>query len=153
MDLKINDAPVDTEIKEPVPGQKRRGRPRGSTNQNTQAKFAKDFAEDVNAGLKLVAMMWAAQDPICAGVLNEQSTAIAESLADLISQSARMRKMLANGIGIGKILPLLMATMPVITTVRLHHMGPREDEQQEVMGGPNNNTGWVNNIAGFPGPA
>lgn len=146
MDLTVTDAPDFLTKGEPKPGTRRgRGRPKGSTNQTTQAKFAKDFGEDLNAGLKMLALMWTPRDPMCAGVLDAQSEAIAESLADLLSQSARIRKVLANGLGIGKILPLMMAVSPVIATIRMHHLAPK-DEPSEEMQTPNNNTGWLNNM-------
>ena len=151
----LKDAPDTTDVKtEPVPGAKRRGRPPGSKNRNTasatQAKFAKDFAEDANAAIKLAALMWSSTDPMCAGVLNTQSEAIAESLADLISQSERMRRIIGNGLGFGKILPLLMAMSPVIATIKLHHLTPpQQEESEDFQRQPNNGTGWVNNIAGM----
>lgn len=143
MDIDIADATEPLTKSEPKPGQRKRGRPRGTTNQTTQAKFAKEFGEDLNAGLKMVALVWSPRDPMCAGVLDAQSETIADSLADLLSQSARIRKVLANGLGIGKVLPLIMAVSPVIATMRMHHFTPKEKASEEFET-PNNGTGWLN---------
>ncbi|QUH03835.1 hypothetical protein HUO13_26155 [Saccharopolyspora erythraea] len=123
---------------EPTPGDKprKRGRPRGSTNKQKQQAFARELGEELDAMLKMIAMLWSTRDPVCGGALNETSSLIANDIAELAASSARARKYLEQTMGLGKIVPLLMHLTPLIMTIREHHLSPKnsDDESAETHG-------------------
>ncbi|MGI8309045.1 hypothetical protein [Saccharopolyspora hattusasensis] len=119
---------------EPTPGDKarKRGRPRGSTNKQKQAAFAKEFGDELDALLKMIAMLWSTRDPVCGGALNETSSLIAGDIAELAASSTRARRYLEQTMGLGKLVPLLMHLTPLIMTIREHHLTPKNTDDDSA---------------------
>lgn len=115
---------------EPTPGEKgkKRGRPPGSGGTSRKDKFAKEFQSELDALLKMLAMMWSVRDPVCGGVLNNTSQQIAQDIAELAASSTKARKYLEQTMGLGKVVPLLMHLMPLLTTIREHHLTPKTED-------------------------
>lgn len=135
-ELAISDDIDDAMNKEePLPGDKpkRRGRPKGSTNRRNST-FVKEFSAELDAMMKMMAMVWSMRDPVCGKVLNETSQLIAQDIAELAATSVKAREYLERTMGLGKIVPLVMHLTPLLITVRDHHLMPRNEDVPD--GGP-----------------
>lgn len=125
----------ESDHKEPAPGEKkRRGRPPGS---GTGTQFKTQLTDEFDSLLKLLAMVWSTRDPICAPILNEQSTLIATDLADLASRSKWARKYLTQMTQLGAWMPLFLHLQPVLMAIHAHHVAPRFERER-----PPDDTGY-----------
>ena len=71
-------------------------------------------------------------DPVCGGVLAQQSGEIAEKLTPILCQSPAVVQWFQKGTSIIMYVDLLMALAPVATTVFAHHFSRREEMPPEV---------------------
>jgi hypothetical protein len=116
---------------EPSPGESiKRGRGRPS-----KASIESEIAGQLEALLKLMAMAWSMQDPICGPVLNNQSALIAQDLAKLAAKNKWARQYLTQTAQVGSALPLVMHMLPVFNAVRHHHIEPKLQEVREAQNG------------------
>lgn len=122
---------------EPEPGQKKRGRPVGST---TGARVETQLRDELTMMLKLGAMLWAQKDPVCAPVLNQQAELIAGDIAKFAAKSKWAKKYAEKVAGLGEIIPFMMHLAPVINVINTHHIQPareqRQAEEENVVTGP-----------------
>lgn len=113
--------------KEPGPGESvKRGRGRPS-----KASVEGEIAGQMEALLRLIAMVWSTADPICAPILNNQAALIAGDLAKLAAKNKWARKYLTQTASVGSALPLLIHTLPLANAIRQHHIEPKIQEMRE----------------------
>jgi len=98
----------------------------------SRATVQRQMSDELNAYAKMVALTWSMTDPECAGVLNEQSTAIAESLASLCARSDWLVERFQTTTMLADVIKLLHAALPLGRAVYVHHVAGRgqgDDEQ------------------------
>lgn len=125
LDFEIRESePTMKTVREPKPGQKKRGR-------RSNASIEAEIRDELTAFMQLAALFWSTRDDYCATVLNEQAPLIAEDIASLAAKSEWARKYLTKTLDMGKLIPLMMHTLPVLQAVREHHIAPRAGEEAE----------------------
>lgn len=100
---------------DPTPA--KRGRP-------SKSDIEREVAEELEALLKMIAMMWSMMDEDCAPVLDKQSKAIADSLAALLAKNPRLLERFKGMTGLGDWGTLFFATLPVIKAINKNHIAP-----------------------------
>lgn len=81
-----------------------------------------DIQTKVEMILAFVEFGWQAKDPICAPVLSENSSRIAEKMTNIIAKNPDMVKWFTKGGGYMDWMDLLMALMPVLKVAISHHI-------------------------------
>lgn len=99
------------------PAPAKRGRP-------SKSDIEREVAEEFEALLKMVAMLWALVDEDCAPVLDKQSKAIGDSLAALLAKNPRLLERFKNLTGLGDWGTLFFAVLPVLKAVNKNHIAP-----------------------------
>lgn len=124
MEFEILESEPTSVPKEPKPGQKKRGR-------RSNASIEAEIRDELTAFMTLAALFWSTRDDYCAAILSQQAPLIAEDLAALAAKSEWARKYLTKTLDMGKLLPLMMHTMPVLQAIREHHIAPKFEESAE----------------------
>lgn len=117
-------------VPDPAPGPGRRirtGRLRPAAR-NTALK--RRLTPELEFYTTLAAGLLSSVDEVCGGALNEQSQAIAVALATLLSRYPDLAaKIVASG-AMGDWIVLLRAILPVLTTVKNHHITRKVSSDQ-----------------------
>lgn len=101
--------------------------PGSSTDSKTYSvRITKKVREDIEGKvgllLTLVAMGWAARDPLCGGTLEQNVANIAEKSVPLICKSPELVKWLTRTGNVTGFLEFFMALWPVIAVAGKHHI-------------------------------
>ncbi|MGA5128795.1 hypothetical protein ACPCTO_03210 [Streptomyces olivoreticuli] len=121
MEFEILDSEPAKTVREPKPGQKKRGR-------RSNASIEAEIRDELTALMQIAALFWSTRDDYCAAVLSQQCPLIAEDLAALAAKSEWARKYLTKTLDMGRLIPLMMHTLPVLQAVREHHIAPGAEE-------------------------
>lgn len=139
---------------DPQPGERRRGRPRGSTSRPkiiarapsgkvlSRAQMVGMVTTEIHAVLAMAVNVWAFRDPYCAGAFQDtvmtatgekdRLEAIAEQFADMIGRNDALLATFAKGgvlLNAGMLLNLLAA--PVKTVIKAHGPGGHGHKEEE----------------------
>jgi hypothetical protein len=115
---------------DPAPGKTRATRPTSASSSapakrppaKVTAGQRKQLVDELETYAKLVALAWSTRDEYCGGVLNDQSRAIADSLAALLARNPKLVQAVHTGGLLGDVLKLGTALLPVVTAIRQHHI-------------------------------
>lgn len=136
------DSPDELVSPEPQPGQKRRGRPPG---RKSYGAVEKEFGDELEALMRMMALMLSMRDPVCGNALNQTCSNIAKDIARLAASSPKARKYLTQTMEFGRIVPLMLHIQPLIMTVYQHHVADRvhqdSDQTDEATSWPNASPG------------
>jgi len=120
--------PGPTGPDEPPAHARKRGRPPGSKNQapsvpRVTAGVRADISAKVSMPLEIAGQIWHARDQLCGGVFLVQRPAIADSLTNIICQSADLVAFFTGpGGAFMRYLELGAALWPVVEVVAAHHV-------------------------------
>lgn len=112
-------------VPDPTPGKSRSARPARATSPARPAVSAaakKKVTLELDAYIKMAALAWSIKDQHCGPVLNEQSRAIAESIAELISRNPALVQWVETSGMLTDWAKLAMAIGPVVSAFRQHHI-------------------------------
>ncbi|MGH7240413.1 MAG: hypothetical protein ACREHG_10195 [Candidatus Saccharimonadales bacterium] len=95
-----------------------------SVGRPSKTSIQKEIEVEFTAYIGMVALAWSPFDETCAPVLSNQSRDIAEAIAVLLVKHPKALERFRQMTGVGDYMNLIAALMPVITTVRMHHLDP-----------------------------
>lgn len=124
---------------DPQPGRARGAKPSKpapAARRPVTVAVKKRVTDELDAYVKMAALAWSIRDDHCGPVLNEQSRAIAESLAELIARNPALVAWVETSGMIGDWVKLWMAVAPVVSAVREHHVVKKVDDES-AGGAPN----------------
>lgn len=115
----------DEVVPDPAPGRPSKGRaarPAPVSRRPVSAAARKRVTDEIDAYIKMAALAWSIRDQHCGPVLNDQSRAIAESLAELISRNPALVQWVETSGVLTDWAKLAMAVGPVVSAFRAHHV-------------------------------
>jgi len=132
---------ADEIVPDPTPGKaKPRGGARASSptspasRRPVSAAVKRRVTDELEAYAKMAALAWSIRDEHCGPILNEQSRAIAESLAELIARNPALVRWVETSGVVGDWMKLWMAIAPVVSAVRAHHIVKSVPTEEEGTG-------------------
>lgn len=127
----------DEIMADPVPGKARGAKPAkpAPVRKPVTAAVRKRVTDELDAYVKMAALAWSIRDDHCGPVLNDQSRAIAEAIAELISRNPAMVAWVETSGVIGDWVKLWMAIAPVVSAVRQHHIVRRDQGEESPAAG------------------
>lgn len=111
---------------DPAPGKKRAERapaaPRTASAKRVTIAAKKQLTDELEAYARLAALGWSTRDQYCGGVLNDQSRAIADALAELLARNPKLVEWVHTTGMLGDWVKLWLAVEPVVSAIRDHHV-------------------------------
>lgn len=127
----IAEDPQPGKGKTPAPKPARTPRP---ARPRASAAARKRCADELEAFAKMAALALSVRDEHCGGVLNDQSRAIADSLAELLARNPALMQWVESSGMVGDWLKLWFALQPVVMAFRDHHVLKRVGDDQGAGG-------------------
>lgn len=123
--------PLEEKDPEPKPTAKRTTtrvksdpKPARPVGRPSKSQIEREVSEELEAMMKMMAMLWSVKDPQCGPVLNRQAKDIADSLTDILAKNPKLLQRFKDMSGFGDYGKLLFAILPVIKAVSDHHITP-----------------------------
>ena len=123
--------PLEEKVEDPKPTTKRAPakpkpdpKPSRPVGRPSKSQIEREVSEELEAMMKMMAMLWSIRDPECGPVLNKQAKDIADSLTDILAKNPKLLQRFKDMSGFGDYGKLLFAVLPVIKAVSNHHITP-----------------------------